>query len=150
MALAWHVLVCAVAHGTLADKLLRRLIGEDIDLLSDLPPQLSRVWVDAASIEQVVMNLVVNVRDAIPHGGRLSIHTGEIEIGTPLAGAPPGIKPGRYVTVAVQDTGVAWDEEFRNTCLSRSLRLRQPAKARDWGSAWSMGSSSRMEGTSGF
>jgi signal transduction histidine kinase len=86
-------------HGPLADKPLRRLIGEDIDLLLDLQPQLSRVWVDAASIEQVVMNLVVNAGDAIPHGGRLSIHTGEIEIDTPLAGAPPGIKLGRYVTL---------------------------------------------------
>src|SRR5260370_22670836 len=86
-------------------NMLRRLIGEDVDLQLDLQAGLSRVRVDPASIEHVVMHLAINAPAARPHGGRLSIRTAEIEIDTPLPGAPPGIKPGRYVTLAVQDTG---------------------------------------------
>ena len=86
-------------------NMLRRLIGEDVDLRLDLQAGLSPVKVDPASIEQVIMNLVINARDAMAHGGRLSIRTAEIEIDTPLPGAPPGINPGRYVTLAVAGYG---------------------------------------------
>ena len=94
-------------------NMLRRLIGEDIDFHLILQPALSRVTADAGSIEQVVMNLVVNARDAMPHGGRLTIQTAEIYIETPSNGDPPGIQPGRYVMLAVQDTGLGMERRVQ-------------------------------------
>jgi CheY-like chemotaxis protein len=78
-----------------------------------LEPELGRVKVDAGSIEQVIMNLVVNARDAMPHGGRLTIQTATVEIPTPSPAAPPGIKPGTYVTLAVQDTGIGMERNVQ-------------------------------------
>jgi signal transduction histidine kinase len=94
-------------------SMLQRLIGESIDMHLVLEPELGRVKVDAGSIEQVIMNLVVNARDAMPHGGRLTIQTATVEIPTPSPAAPPGIKPGTYVTLAVQDTGIGMERNVQ-------------------------------------
>ncbi len=87
-------------------KLLRRVIGDPIrieeELASDLPP----VEVDPGQFEQVVMNLVVNARDAMPRGGRIRIRTEIAELGGPGTGVPEaGLPPGRYVAISVQDEG---------------------------------------------
>jgi two-component system, cell cycle sensor histidine kinase and response regulator CckA len=89
-------------------NMLRRLIGEDIELDLALEPNLSRVSVDARSIEQVIMNLVVNSRDAMPRGGKLTIRTAEIDMLSP-AGTPAGTRPGRRVTLSVEDTGTGME-----------------------------------------
>ncbi len=109
-------------------NMLRRLIGEDVDLRLELAAGLSRVKVDPASIEQVVMNLVINARDAMPHGGRLSIRTAEIEIDAPLPGAPPGIKPGRYVTLAVQDTGAGMERRVQEHLFEPFFTTKEAGK----------------------
>ncbi len=92
------------------EQMLRRLIGEDIDLTLELEPDLWRVKVDPGQFEQVVMNLVVNARDAMPRGGTLTLETRNVTVST----APvdhPGLRPGQYVLVAVRDTGCGMDSE---------------------------------------
>jgi CheY-like chemotaxis protein len=91
------------------ERLLRRLIGEHIELVTALAGELPHVRLDPGQLEQLVINLAVNARDAMPRGGRLSIETANLEI--PPAGDPahPGIASGRYVTLSVRDTGVGME-----------------------------------------
>ncbi|GLC27830.1 hybrid sensor histidine kinase/response regulator [Roseisolibacter agri] len=89
--------------------LLRRLIGADIDLRPELEPQLPAVEADTGQIEQVIVNLVVNARDAMPHGGRLHIRTRRVLLGADAIGDVPGARPGAYVVLSVTDTGTGMD-----------------------------------------
>jgi signal transduction histidine kinase len=86
-------------------KLLRRLIGEDIALVLCPHPALGRVKVDPGQVEQVIMNLAVNARDAMPGGGQLTIETTNVEVGRIDADQHPSIDPGSYVMLEVRDTG---------------------------------------------
>jgi PAS domain S-box-containing protein len=99
---------------TESGKLIRRLIGEDIALA--VVPDSGPVWVEAdpGQIEQVVMNLAVNARDAMPTGGRLTVETRTVTVGGDGLCAPPGVKPGRYARLSVADTGLGMTEEVRN------------------------------------
>jgi PAS domain S-box-containing protein len=93
------------------DTMLRRLIGEDIDLVVNLAAQPLRVRVDIGQIEQIIMNLAANARDAMPHGGRLTLEIGLKELqpnGSELAGGEPGIP---YAELAVVDTGIGMSQE---------------------------------------
>jgi two-component system cell cycle sensor histidine kinase/response regulator CckA len=93
------------------DKLLRRLIDENIEMLTICGENLGTVKADPAQIEQVVMNLVVNARDAMPQGGMLTVETTTVELDAGYAGEHVTVKPGRYVMLAVSDTGVGIDSE---------------------------------------
>ena len=86
-------------------NMLRRLIGEDIELSLALDPALGTVRCDPNQIEQVLVNLVVNARDAMPDGGRITIETGSVELGEKDTDRYFDIKPGRYVFISVADTG---------------------------------------------
>ncbi|MCL5746076.1 MAG: PAS domain S-box protein, partial [Acidobacteria bacterium] len=90
--------------------MLRRLIGEDIELVTVPDPDLGAVRADAGQIEQVIMNLAVNARDAMPTGGKLIIETANVEIDASLA-EPSTLAAGPYVRMAVSDTGVGMDPE---------------------------------------
>ena len=92
-------------------RMLARLIGEDIDLTTRFQPDLGCVRADAGQIEQVILNLAVNARDAMPTGGRLSIETVEVAFGERLA-RRHSLPPGRYARLSVRDTGTGMD---RNT-----------------------------------
>jgi two-component system cell cycle sensor histidine kinase/response regulator CckA len=86
-------------------KMLPRLIGEDVAIDIDLDPNLGRIKADQGQIEQVVMNLAVNARDAMPDGGRLQVETGNRELDELYCNEHPGAKPGRYIMLAVTDSG---------------------------------------------
>src|SRR5262249_10530591 len=87
------------------EAILRRVTGEDVELQTRLATDLGTVRADSGQIEQVLMNLVVNARDAMPGGGRLTIETFNVDIGAEYAGAHLGVDPGAYVALVVSDTG---------------------------------------------
>jgi PAS domain S-box-containing protein len=93
------------------EKMLPRLIGEDIQLNLILDPAIGQVKADSGQIEQVVMNLAVNARDAMPDGGKLTIQTANAELDTVFEREHPGSVPGQYVMLAVTDTGTGMDPE---------------------------------------
>ena len=98
----------AVALNTVLERLepmLKRLIGEDIDLLFKFARDLGIVKIDVGSLEQVVMNLAVNARDAMPHGGKLTFETRNIDLGAEYARTRVDFEPGPYVLLAASDTG---------------------------------------------
>jgi two-component system cell cycle sensor histidine kinase/response regulator CckA len=94
-------------------EMLSRLIGEDIQVVMNLDPALSSVRADAGQIEQVIMNLAVNARDAMPRGGQISLETANVELDETYAQTHVPVQPGPYVMLAVSDTGVGMDRETR-------------------------------------
>ena len=95
------------------EKMLPRLIGEDIELKLILDPAISQVKADPGQLEQVLMNLAVNARDAMPDGGKLTIQTADAEIDLAFAREHPGSIAGKYVTLSVQDSGTGIDPEIQ-------------------------------------
>jgi PAS domain S-box-containing protein len=91
------------------DKMLQRLIGEHIDLVSKPHVNLGTIKADPGQIEQVIMNLVVNARDAMPRGGKITIETGHKYLDGAYAREHQSIQPGHYVVLAVSDTGIGMD-----------------------------------------
>lgn len=94
--------------------MLRRVIGEDVKLVIHVPGDVGRVRTDSGQIQQVIMNLAVNARDAMPHGGKLMIETANVELDEKYARNHVAVKPGRYVMLAVSDTGVGMTPEIRD------------------------------------
>jgi two-component system cell cycle sensor histidine kinase/response regulator CckA len=92
------------------DKMLRRLIGADVELTTIPARGLGRTKVDPGQVEQIVMNLVVNARDAMPSGGKVTIETGNVELGDVYASEHAGVVAGRHVMLAITDTGTGMDK----------------------------------------
>ncbi|MCL4233523.1 MAG: hybrid sensor histidine kinase/response regulator, partial [Deltaproteobacteria bacterium] len=94
-------------------KMLGRLLGEDIALTTRLAEELELVKIDPGQFEQVVVNLAVNARDAMPQGGALVIETSSVVLGEEQVGFHPQVKPGEYVMLAISDTGCGMSAEVK-------------------------------------
>jgi two-component system cell cycle sensor histidine kinase/response regulator CckA len=110
------------------ERLLCRTLGEDIDLVTLLRPELGLVEVDASQFEQMIMNLALNSRDAMPNGGKLTIETANVELSDEYCHSHAGTTVGPHVMLAVSDTGVGMDEETRSRVFEPFFTTKEPGK----------------------
>ncbi len=110
------------------EKMLRRILGEDIDFVQVLAPDLGLTLVDPGQIEQVLMNLVVNARDAMHEGGKLTIETSNTEIDEEYVACHMAVKPGSYVQLTVTDTGCGMDEQTKARLFEPFFTTKEKGK----------------------
>ncbi|MBI5494785.1 MAG: response regulator [Deltaproteobacteria bacterium] len=118
--------VSEVAAGL--ENMLRRIVGEDVELVQSLAPDVGLTLADPGQIEQVIMNLVVNARDAMPNGGRLTIETANVEITAEDAARRVAVQPGAYVQVVVSDTGCGMGEETQARIFDPFFTTKEKGK----------------------
>ncbi len=128
------------------EKMLLRLLGEDIELLTALAPDLGLVRFDKGQCEQILVNLAVNARDALPDGGRLTLGTANVTIAASGVGGDPGFPPGDYVTLAVSDTGTGMSEEVKAHLFEPFFTTKESGRGTGLGLAMVYGAVSQNGG----
>jgi two-component system cell cycle sensor histidine kinase/response regulator CckA len=118
-----------------AYRMLRRLIGEDIEIVVELTPEIGFVHADTGQMEQVLLNLAVNARDAMPSGGRLSLATSVMELADGPATVRLGMTPGSYVVLTVRDTGIGMDEHTQARVFEPFFTTKEPGRGTGLGLA---------------
>jgi PAS domain S-box-containing protein len=128
-------------NGVVSDveRMLRRLIGEDIELAIRLAPQMGAVMADPDQIQQVIVNLAVNARDAMPNGGRLEISTADVELDGAAVALHPEATPGRYAVVTVTDNGTGMPEEVLRKVFEPFFTTKEHGKGTGLGLAMAYG-----------
>jgi PAS domain S-box-containing protein len=127
------------------EPMLRRLLGQNIELLILPAPGLGRVRIDTAQMEQVIVNLATNARDAMPGGGKLVLETANVDVDE-TAGKRLGAMPGEYVMLAVSDTGVGIPAEMRSRVFEPFFTTKAPGKGSGLGLAAAYGSVTQAGG----
>jgi nitrogen-specific signal transduction histidine kinase/ActR/RegA family two-component response regulator len=117
------------------DKMLRRLISENVEIVTRPAPKLGAIKADPGQIEQVLLNLVINARDAMPTGGTLTLETANIELGQAYADEHAGVRPGPHVMLAVSDTGVGMDAETQAHIFEPFFTTKETGKGSGLGLA---------------
>jgi nitrogen-specific signal transduction histidine kinase/CheY-like chemotaxis protein len=110
------------------EKILRRLIGDDVELATTLDPAVSLISSDPGQMEQVLINLAVNARDAMPDGGRLHISTGEVTVPDDDGSDGIDVEPGVYVAIAVRDTGTGMTRDVQQHVFEPFFTTKEPGK----------------------
>jgi signal transduction histidine kinase len=121
------------------EKLLRRLIGEDIDLVTIPAASEDAVEADPGRLEQVIMNLAVNARDAMPLGGKLTIETGTVHLDESFSAKRLGVRPGQHVTISITDSGIGMDEETQSHLFEPFFTTKKPGRGTGLGLATAYG-----------
>jgi two-component system, cell cycle sensor histidine kinase and response regulator CckA len=116
-------------------SLLEKVIGKDVEIRTSLAPQLAAVRADASQIEQVLMNLCLNARDAMPSGGRLTIETRNADLDDDACRRTPGLSPGRHVELIVTDNGTGMDAITREHIFEPFFTTKEPGKGTGLGLA---------------
>jgi two-component system, cell cycle sensor histidine kinase and response regulator CckA len=118
-----------------ADKMLRRLLGEDVELVARTNAAPLRVRADVGQLDQVIMNLAINARDAMPGGGKLTLETQTVFLSEAYARTHLGVRPGRYAMLAVSDTGVGMDRETQSHIFEPFFTTKEKGKGTGLGLA---------------
>ncbi len=127
-------------------KMLKRLIGEDIVVVSTLAPDLGLIRIDPGQVEQVILNLSLNARDAMPLGGRLSIETGNIDLDEAFVARHPSLHPGPHIVLTVQDTGCGMSREIQDRLFEPFFTTKATGKGTGLGLATVLGIVLQSEG----